>query len=72
MPDTDPCIKFGKTIRSIRTKRGLSQEALADASGLDRTYVSAVERGKRNISLRNIYKLARALGVKAGDLLKEK
>jgi transcriptional regulator with XRE-family HTH domain len=49
--------------------KGLSQESLALASGLDRTYVGGVERGERNISVINIYKIAAALGVPAKELL---
>ena len=47
---------------------GLSQEALASASDLDRTYVGSVERGERNISLININRIAQALGVPVKDL----
>jgi transcriptional regulator with XRE-family HTH domain len=54
---------FGKRLRQLRKARGFSQESLALASSLDRTYVSSVERGERNISLINIYKMASALGV---------
>ena len=54
---------FGKRLRQLRKARGFSQESLALASNLDRTYVSSVERGERNISLINIYKMASALGV---------
>lgn len=50
--------------------RGLSQEELADAAKLDRTYVSSCERGKRNIGLLNIHRLAKGLGVKADELLR--
>jgi transcriptional regulator with XRE-family HTH domain len=48
---------------------GLSQEELAARSGLHRTYVSSVERGVRNVSLENIFLLARALGCDPRDLL---
>ena len=54
---------FGKRLRQLRKARGFSQESLALASNLDRTYVSSVERGERNISLINICKMALALGV---------
>ena len=54
---------FGKRLKEIRISRGLSQEALAFEAKLDRTYVSSCERGRRNISLDNIHRLARALRV---------
>lgn len=60
--------RFGERIRSLRKERGLSQEALAEFSGLDRTYVSGIERGVRNIALRNIEALAKALRVSLADL----
>jgi transcriptional regulator with XRE-family HTH domain len=59
---------FGERVRELRRKKGFSQEALALACGLDRTYIGSVERGERNISLLNIYKIAKALGVKAREL----
>jgi transcriptional regulator with XRE-family HTH domain len=59
----DILIRFGKRVRALREERGLSQEALSFACDLDRTYVSGIERGKRNVSLRNIYALASALDV---------
>lgn len=62
---------FGKRLRELRLARSLSQEALADLAHLDRTYVSGCERGKRNISLENMHKLARALGVHPSELLQE-
>jgi transcriptional regulator with XRE-family HTH domain len=61
---------FGQRIRAIRTKQGISQEKLAELSGLHRTYISTLELGKRNISLKNIYTLAKALGVPPDELLK--
>lgn len=60
---------FGNRVKVLRTDRGLSQEALAHLAGLDRTYVGGVERGERNISLDNIFRLAESLGVRASDLL---
>lgn len=61
---------FGLRLRELRHARGLSQESLAELAGLDRTYVSSCERGHRNISLENIYRLAAALGVEPAELLK--
>jgi transcriptional regulator with XRE-family HTH domain len=53
--------RFGDKVRSERAKAGLSQEQLAFKTGLDRTYISGIERGKRNPSLKNIGKIALAL-----------
>ena len=66
---SDVQVQFGKHLREIRHKRGLSQERLADLAGLHRTYVSGVERGERNISLLNIERLALALDVTMSDLM---
>lgn len=62
---------FGLRLRELRRARGLSQESLAGLASLDRTYVSSCERGRRNISLENIYRLAAALGVEPSELLKQ-
>lgn len=62
-------ISFGKRVRSLREAKGVSQEELAEKAELDRTYISSVERGKRNISLVNITLIAKALGVKPSKLL---
>ena len=69
MSAVDPCLSFGRRVREFREQLGISQEALADKAELDRTYVSGVERGKRNVGLRNIHKIATALGVSASKLL---
>lgn len=60
--------QFGKRVRQLRRRRGLSQERLALQSGLDRSYMGGVERGERNISLSNVGKIAKALKVRL-DLL---
>ena len=62
---------FARNLRGYRRGKGLSQEKLAELSGLHRTYVGAVERGERNISLDNMERLANALGVNLTDLLAE-
>ena len=59
---------FGEKVRELRKQKELSQESLALICGLDRTYIGGVERGERNISLLNIYKIAAALGVPAKEL----
>ena len=59
---------FGDRVRALRLDLGVSQEKLAFDCGLDRTYISGIERGKRNVSLINIQRLAEALGVGAADL----
>jgi transcriptional regulator with XRE-family HTH domain len=55
-------------MRELRTEKGLSQEALAFACELDRSYIGGVERGERNVSLVNIQKIATALGVTVREL----
>lgn len=59
---------FGERVRQLRKAKELSQETLALVCDLDRTYIGGVERGERNISLINIYKIADALGVSAREL----
>jgi len=60
--------KFGNKVRELREKKDISQERLAELAGLDRTYISGIERGKRNVAVINIEKVAKALGVKIKDL----
>ena len=68
--DKDILIKFGKKVRQERTKRGYSQESFADKVGVHRTYIGMVERAEKNITLNNINKIAKALGMKLWELFK--
>lgn len=61
--------KIGNRIREIRAKINLSQEKLAFACELDRTYIGSVERGERNISVINLNKIAKALNVHTMELI---
>jgi DNA-binding XRE family transcriptional regulator len=62
---------FGRAVRKSRNGSGLSQEKLAALAGLNRTYVGDVERGERNISIVNMQKIAKALGVRLSTLVTE-
>ena len=63
--------RFGERLHELRKARDMTQEDLAFAAELDRSYLSAIERGKRNLSLVNIHRLANALEVGAGELFPE-
>lgn len=60
---------LARNVRRLRTATGLSQEELAARAGLHRTYISSIERGQRNVSIENIFALARALGCEPRDLV---
>lgn len=62
--------RFGQRVRKLRKEAGLSQEAFADQCGLDRTYIGGVERGERNVSLRNLDIIAHSLGMPLSKLTK--
>lgn len=66
----DITLRFGERLRALRESRGISQEAFAHMAGLDRTYISGIERGKRNLAIRNIEKIAQAFDVSISDLMK--
>lgn len=61
---------FGKNVRFFRNERKLSQEQLAFLCGLHRTYIGAVERNEKNISINNIEKIAKALDIAPEKLLR--
>lgn len=67
---SDISSKFGERVKEIRLDKRMSQGDLAKILGVHPTYISGIERGVRNMALKNIEKLAKALGVKVADLLK--
>jgi len=71
MKESDILIKFGNKIHQLRTEKGWSQEKLAEKSGFHRTYIGMIERAERNISLKNIEKLAQTFELKIEDLFKD-
>jgi transcriptional regulator with XRE-family HTH domain len=63
--------RLGRAVRRLRETRKFSQESFADHVGVHRTYMGAVERGEQNISLSNLERIAKGLGLKPWELLKE-
>ena len=71
MPKRDPVLAaLGQNVRRRREARELTQEKLAEKAGLDPTYISGIERGLRNPGIKNVARLARALGFSTADLCK--
>lgn len=69
--NTDILQRFGRRVRQLRAQRGISSQiGLGLKTGLDRTYIGGIERGKRNVALKNIEKIAKALGVSIEDLFR--
>jgi len=62
-------IKFGKKVREMREKQNISQEELAFRANLHRTYIGMIERAEKNITLKNIGKIAKALNVEMAELI---
>ncbi len=69
--DNKDLLRLGSKIRLLRIDKNLSQEELADICGFDRTYISLIERGKRNLSFSNLCTFARCLGVTISELTKD-
>lgn len=61
-------ILFGERVRELRKEKEISQEELADRAGVHRTYIGMIERGEKNITIVNIQKIAKALGIQIRDL----
>lgn len=65
----DILVRFGARVRELRLSKGYSQESFAAKCGLDRTYIGGIERGERNLALRNIESIAVALNISLSDLM---
>lgn len=72
MPEGELQRRVGRNLRAYRDARGLSQEAFADELGVHRTYMGAVERGERNLTLRSLERIADCLGLDPLDLMKRR
>lgn len=66
----DILVRFGHRVRDLRKKRGFSQEAFAAECGMDRTYMGGIERGERNVALRNIERIAKTLDMTVAQLMR--
>jgi len=64
-------VAFGRALKEIRQRRGLSQESLADEAGLDRTFISLLERGQRQPTLTTLFALSAAMSTKPSKLISE-
>ena len=69
MPKNDILIVFGRRVRELRKDAGWSQEEFADEVGLDRTYIGGIERGERNLALRNIHRIAQTFDMTIAELM---
>ncbi len=67
MPASKIKERFGNRVRELRREKNLTQEGLADKSGLHYTYIGVVERGQKNVSLENIEKIVKALNVSLAE-----
>ena len=70
MAKSDPILRaFGFSVKRQRETKGLTQEALAEKADIDRTYLSDIERGTRNPGIKNVVRIAKALGITAARLM---
>jgi transcriptional regulator with XRE-family HTH domain len=67
--EPDILVRFGKRVRELRKAKGFSQEGFAGKCNLDRTYIGGIERGERNVALRNIGVIAKTLGISLAELM---
>lgn len=66
----DVCVRFGERCKQLREKINISQEKFALLIEMDRTYYSSIENGKRNVSIKNIEKIAKGFGIPMDELLR--
>ena len=71
MPVSHPNSLLSRNLRALRKSRGWSQEKMAEECGLHRTYIGAIERGERNVTLDTLKQMADALGVTSAELITE-
>jgi transcriptional regulator with XRE-family HTH domain len=72
MAKLDPILAaFGQSVRQQRDSKRLTQERLAERAGLDPTYISGIERGIRNPGIKNVVRIAKALGIRTAELCSE-
>ncbi len=64
-------VSIGEAIRALRAKQGMSQEELANLSGIDRGHMGRLERGERNLSILNLFRVAEGLGIKPSEILSQ-
>lgn len=69
MNEENILLQFGKHVKKLRQQKNLSQEQLALIADLDRTYISGIERGKRNVSLINLFKIAKSLNIPTREII---
>ena len=62
--------QLGERLRELRDQAGVSQEQLANEIGIDRTYISGIERGKRNPSIQSVYRIAKGLNISLEEFFK--
>jgi len=70
MNSAEVAVRLGRNIRAERYRIGMSQEQLAEASGLHRTYIGVIERGEKNVTIYNCRKIAHALGLTLWELVR--
>ncbi|WP_430454379.1 helix-turn-helix domain-containing protein [Rhodopirellula europaea] len=70
MSESEILLRFGERVRELRKAQGYSQEDFAYACELDRSYMGGIERGERNVALRNVERIAQTLGITLSQLMR--